>query len=217
MEHKLILKPHVEGKSTMTKSPYRQLIGSMMYFMICTRPDIAFAVGVLSKFTSSATDEHYTSAKRVLRYLQATKDLKLGCNRDEQLDLVAYSDADWASSYDRRSTTGYLIYVGGNLVSWLSKKQSTFALSSTEAEIIAATETMRELLWIQNLLLSVKSSSQHQHFIVLVNQLLLLHIHLVFTDGANIWTSSTSSYHNVYNMKMSILSISQLQKCERTS
>lgn len=154
MEAKLILKPQVDGETTVTSAPYRQLIGCIMYLMLCTRPDISFCIGVLSKFSSAPTEQHWTSAKRVLRYLQSTKDKKLKYRTSEKLKLIAYTDADWASSYDRKSTTGFLIYVGDNLVSWSSKKQSTVALSTTEAEIIAATETMREVLWIRQLLLS---------------------------------------------------------------
>ena len=68
--------------------------------------------------------------------------------------LVCYTDADWASSHDRKSTSGFLIYYGNNLVSWSSKKQTTVALSSTEAEIVAATEAVRELIWIRQLIVS---------------------------------------------------------------
>lgn len=74
--------------------------------------------------------------------------------RESDLSLVAYCDADWASSYDRKSTTGMVIFLGGNLVSYSSKKQATIALSTTEAEIISATETMRELLWLRQLMTS---------------------------------------------------------------
>lgn len=152
MEAKLVLHPHVDGVTKLTEGPYRQLVGSIMYLMLCTRPDISFSTGVLSRFLSNPTEMHWKSAKRVLRYLQGTSGMKLSFKKTDGLDIVAYCDADWASSFDRRSTTGYVIYVGNNLVAWKSKKQSTIALSSTEAEIIAATETMREVMWVRNVI-----------------------------------------------------------------
>ena len=152
MEAKSIQHPHYDGGTPLSDKPYRQLIGSVMHLLLCTRPDISFPVGVLSKFLSYPTNEHWTSAKRILRYLLGTMDMSLVFNREDNLSIVGYCDADWASSFDRKSTTGYCIFVGGNSVSWKSKKQSVVALSSTESEIIAATETIRELLWIQNII-----------------------------------------------------------------
>lgn len=154
MESKVILRPHIDGETTIMQAPYRRLVGSVMYLMLCTRPEISFSVGVLSKFISSPTSVHWTSAKRLLRFLRGTSKSNLVFRSAKELNIVAYCDADWASSHDRKSTTGYLIYVGGNLVSWKSKKQSTVALSSTEAEIISATETTREILWIESILIS---------------------------------------------------------------
>lgn len=151
MEAKSMQQPHIDGDSTLSDKPYRKLIGSVMYILLCTRPDISFPVGVLSKFLQSPTNTHWTSAKRILRYLQGTISMSLLFKRGNNLSIVGYCDADWASASDRKSTTGYCIFVGGNLVSWKSKKQSVVALSSTESEIIAATETMRELLWIRNI------------------------------------------------------------------
>jgi len=155
MENKLILQPHDGDTATITTAPYRQIIGCLMYIMLCTRPDIAYPVGVLSKFLAAPTNEHWFAAKRILRYLKGAKELKLSYSASgTELALVAYCDADWASSYDRKSSTGMAIFLDGNLVSYSSKKQSTIALSTTEAEIIVATETMRELLWLRQLLIS---------------------------------------------------------------
>lgn len=155
MQNKLILQPHDGDTATIPSVPYRQIIGCLMYIMLCTRPDIAYPVRVLSKFLAASTNDHWVAAKRILCYLKGAKELKLtyGANESE-LSLVAYCDADWASSYDRKSTTGMVIFLGGNLVSYYSKKKSTIALSTTEAEIIAAMETMRELLWLRQLLIS---------------------------------------------------------------
>lgn len=150
METKSYLQTHIEGDTKLSDTAYRQLVGSVMYLVLCTRPDISFSTGALSKFLSDLTDAHWTSAIRLLRFLQGTIDMKLLFSRSAGFDIVAYCDADWASSYDRKSTTGYLIYIGNNLVMWKSKKQSTIALSSTEAEFIAATETIREIIWVRN-------------------------------------------------------------------
>ena len=154
MESKLILSPHEDGATELTSAPYRQLIGSVMYLMLCTRPDVSYSVGLLSRFLSSPTDAHWSSAKRLLRYLHGTLHMQLSFRHANHCNIVGYCDADWASSSDRKSTSGYVIYVGGNLVSWKSKRQSTVALSSTEAEIVAATESIREILWIGNILKS---------------------------------------------------------------
>lgn len=154
MEAKLILQPHCDSENDLTNAPFRQLVGSVMYLMLCTQPDLSYAISVLSKFLSMPTDEHWKSAKRILRYLQATPGKNLVFHCANELPIMAYCDANRASSNDRKSTSGYAIYVGSNLVSWSSKRQSVVALSSTEAEIIAATETMREILWIRNVLSS---------------------------------------------------------------
>ena len=140
MEYNSVLESHIEDSTEVYDCLYRQLIGCLMYIMLCTRPDTSFYVGVLSKFLEKPTALHWRAAKRVLRYLQNTLHLKLEYCACSNPKLVGYSDADWASSHDRKSTTGYLIFVGNNLVSWSSKKQGTVALSSTEAEIVAATE-----------------------------------------------------------------------------
>lgn len=154
MEAKLALQPHVESKTNLTSAPYRQLIGSIMYLMLCTRPELSFSIGSLSKFLSQATDDHWKNAKRVLRYLKGTANKKLIYRNANELPIMAYCDADWASAFDRKSTSGYVIFLGGNLISWASKKQTVIALSSTEAEIIAAAEAMREILWVRNILSS---------------------------------------------------------------
>ena len=153
METKLMLNPRTEHED-IADVPYRQIIGCLMYVMLCTRPDISYSIGVLSKFLEQPTKMHWTSAKRILRYLKGTKDYKLCYRRNDSTSMFACCDADWASSFDRKSTTGFAIFVNGNFVSWSSKKQSTVALSSTEAEIIAATETVREIIWIRQLLSS---------------------------------------------------------------
>ncbi len=117
---------------------YREAVGSLIYLMTCTRPDLSWIVSKLSQYLSDPYEQHWSTVKHVMRYLKGTIDLELCYKKsDEKLKLVAYSDADWASDLnDRRSTTGYCFSLtqDGPLISWKSKKQSTVALSTCEAE-----------------------------------------------------------------------------------
>jgi len=131
-------------------------VGSLMYAMVCTRPDIAHAVGVLSRFMSKPGKEHWTAVKQVFRYLRGTSDYGL-CYQgrpglDTVLDIHGFVDADWAGDLDqRRFTSGYVFNLFGGVVSWMSKKQSIVALSTTEAEYMAATHASKEAVWLQRL------------------------------------------------------------------
>jgi len=136
---------------------FRQIIGSLMFLMIGTRPDIAAAVSIISQFSTKPTQEHYQAAKRILRYLKGSANLKLylgGISEaDKTLKLIGYSDANWGNDTDtRKSTTGYLFYLSGGVVSWSSKRQATVALSSTEAEYMALTHTTKETIWLRTIL-----------------------------------------------------------------
>ncbi|GAV59104.1 hypothetical protein CFOL_v3_02637, partial [Cephalotus follicularis] len=138
---------------------YRSLIGKLIYLTV-TRPDISFAVGVLSQFMQAPQKAHWDAAIRILRYLKSAPRKGLIYRPNWHMDLVAYSDADWAGlASDRRSTIGYCTFVGGNLVSWRSKKQTNVARSSAEAEYRAMAYEYRamanvtcELIWIRQLL-----------------------------------------------------------------
>jgi hypothetical protein len=145
------LQPLEEGECT-TAHPYRSLIGELLYISVCTRPDIAFAVGILSKFLDSATDIHWNAAVRVLLYLKGTMEygLPLGGKSNSTSNLTAFVDADFASdTSDYKSITGYMVFFNGSIISWTSKKQKSVTLSSTESEFIALTDVAKELLWIQ--------------------------------------------------------------------
>jgi len=145
-----------EEEEDMSRVPYASAVGSLMYAMVCTRPDIAHAVGVLSRFMSKPGKEHWTAVKRVFRYLRGTSDHGL-CYQgrpglDRVLDIHGFVDADWAGDLDqRRSTSGYVFNLFGGAVSWMSKKQSVVALSTTEAEYMAATHASKEAVWLQRL------------------------------------------------------------------
>ena len=134
---------------------YAQLIGSLMYLAISTRPDIAFAVNKLAQFSSNPKPEHWTAAKRIFRYLKGTRTHALVYGGDDleiSEDLNIFCDADWASSYDRKSTSGYVLTIAGGAVAWSAKKQATVALSTPEAEYIAATHVAKQVIWHRALL-----------------------------------------------------------------
>ena len=135
------------------KVPYASAIGSIMYAMVGTRPDVAQAIGVLSRFMGNPGKVHWTAVKWLLRYLKNSSDLKLVYTQGKDLQVQGYSDSDYAADLDRRrSTTGYVFTVGGNTMSWKSNLQSIVALSTTEAEYVALTEAVKEALWIKGLL-----------------------------------------------------------------
>eukprot|EP00253_Pinus_taeda_P030767 PITA_30767 len=149
-----------EEEEDMSHVPYASAISILMYAMVFTRPDIAHAVGVLSRFMSKLGKERWTTVKRVFTYLRGTSDYGLfyqGRPRLERvLDIHGFVDADWAGDLDqRRSTSGYVFSLFGGVFSWMSKKQFVVALSTTEAEYMAATHACKEAVWLQRFCLSM--------------------------------------------------------------
>jgi len=141
-----------EEKKQMSSVPYAAAIGSLMYAMLCTRPDICYAVGLVSRYQSNPGPEHWKAVKRILRYLRGTTDLAL-CYHGGDLKLRGYSDADWASDRDeRKSTSGYAFTLGGGVISWCSKKQTCIALSTMEAEYVACSAAVQEAVWLRRFL-----------------------------------------------------------------
>ncbi|BBH07387.1 transposable element gene, partial [Prunus dulcis] len=141
-----------DGSPLTDPTPYRRLVGGLQYLSL-TRPDISFAVNKLSQFMHSPSETHWQALKRLLRYLKGTISFGLHLCRRPSNRLYAFSDADWAGDHDdRKSTTGYVVYLGGNLISWSSRKQRSVSRSSTEAEYRAIAATTSELTWIQSLL-----------------------------------------------------------------
>lgn len=137
------------------EKPFRQLIGSLMYLAVATRPDITFTVNRLSQFNEKYQDIHWSAAKRVLRYLRGTQNYGLVFKKDS-FGIQGYSDADHANDIiDRISYTGYVFMLSGAAISWRSKKQQSVAISSTEAEYVALSETSREALYLRNLMLEL--------------------------------------------------------------
>eukprot|EP00253_Pinus_taeda_P002267 PITA_02267 len=134
----------------MSKVPYALVVGSLMYAMVCTRPDIAHAVGVVSRYMNNLGKEHWMAMKWILRYLKVTTNQAL-CFGGSNISLQGYVDVDMAGDRDnRRRTTGYVFTIGGTAIRWVSKIQSVVALSTTEAEYVAATEASKEMIWLQS-------------------------------------------------------------------
>ncbi|RLM98852.1 hypothetical protein C2845_PM06G26760 [Panicum miliaceum] len=135
---------------------YRSIVGSLRYLMN-SRPDLAYSVGYLSRFMESPTAEHMVAIKRVLRYIAGT--LHYGCyyQREKEAQLTGFSDSDLAGDLDtRKSTTGVLFFLGSSLITWQSQKQRVVALSSCEAEYIAATTAACQGIWLARLLAELK-------------------------------------------------------------
>jgi hypothetical protein len=136
--------------------PYVSAVGALLYLATATRPDISHTVSVLCRFNNNPGMEHWKAVKHLLRYLKGTVDMKLTYSPSPSRShepFVTYTDADHGGDPDNsRSTSGYLLCIGTGAVSWSSKLQSLVALSTTEAEFIAAVEAGKEMLWMRNLL-----------------------------------------------------------------
>jgi hypothetical protein len=131
---------------------YQRLVGKLIY-LSHTRPDIAFAVSVVSQFMHNPRTAHLDAVNRILRYLKGCPGKGLLYTKQGNLQIECYTDADWAGSLDdRRSTSGYCAFVGGNLVSWRSKKQNVVARLTAEAEFRSMAHGLCELLWLHILL-----------------------------------------------------------------
>ena len=130
----------------------RNLIGTLMYVMVCTRPDLCNAISILSRYQSCASEELWRALKRVLRYIKGTINVSLVFRRNKMENdcIVGFVDSDWAGdSNDRRSTAGYIFKILNCPVSWISRKQPTVALSSTEAEYMAMSLAASEACWLR--------------------------------------------------------------------
>ena len=145
---------------------FREIIGSLIYVMTCTRPDICFIVSKLSQYLAKPTISHLTMAKHVLKYLKGTINHSLTFRKSENpLNLIGYCDADWANSYDRRSISGYSFSLcpQGPLLSWKTKKQQTVALSTCEAEYMSLAAATQESKFLIKLLNSMFNSDLFNH------------------------------------------------------
>ena len=138
----------------MREIPYSSAVGSIMYAMVCTRPDLAHAIGVISRFMGNPGKGHWNAVKWVLRYLQGSTvtAIMFGKTSEASPEVAGFVDSDYAADKDRRrSITGFVFTMCGGAISWKSSLQSVVALSTTEAEYIALTEAVKEAIWLRGL------------------------------------------------------------------
>ncbi|KAJ9568333.1 hypothetical protein OSB04_004299 [Centaurea solstitialis] len=143
-----------QDQDKMKSVPYASAIGSIMYAMLCTRPDVAYSVSVTSRYQQNLGEPHWVAVKNILKYLRRTKEMFLvfGGSEDE-ISVIGYSDASFQTDRDDfRSQSGYVFTLNGGAISWKSSKQDTIADSTTEAEYIAASDAAKEAVWLRNFL-----------------------------------------------------------------
>nr|XP_020172826.1 uncharacterized mitochondrial protein AtMg00810-like [Aegilops tauschii subsp. strangulata] len=142
----------LEGLPASDAPFYRSIVGALQYLTL-TRPDLQYAVQQVCLHMHAPCDSHWTLVKRILRYIRGTMALGLTLTASTSMEMVAYSDADWAGFPDtRRSTSGYCVYLGPSLVSWPSKRQPTVSCSSAKAEYRAVANAVAECTWLRQLL-----------------------------------------------------------------
>ncbi|KAK8619616.1 hypothetical protein V6N13_135898 [Hibiscus sabdariffa] len=138
-----------QERERMSQIPYASAIGSIMYAMICTRPDLSYALSI-SRYQANPGEGHWTAVKNILKYLRRTKDVFLVYGGEEELRIKGYTDASFQiDKDDSRSQSGFVFCLNGGAVSWKSSKQDTIADSTTEAKYIAASEAAKEAVWIK--------------------------------------------------------------------
>lgn len=145
-------KPNNGTATSQQRSHYQSIIGSLLYLTLGTRPDIAYAVIMMSQFMVNPSEEHIQKALYIVKYVATNPNGKIIYNGKQKEGFVAYCDADWAGDQiNQKSVTGYIVKLAGGPVSWVSRKQKTVALSSTEAEYMSLSDTSRQLVWIESL------------------------------------------------------------------
>ncbi|KAL9996697.1 putative RNA-directed DNA polymerase [Helianthus debilis subsp. tardiflorus] len=146
----------MEERAQLTdKGRYQRIVGKLIYLSHIP-PDIAYAVGAVSQFMHQPQEPHMEAVMRIIRYLKGTTSHDVLFKSNGHLDTQVYTDADWAGNKsDRRSTSGYFTLVGGNLVTWTSKKQKVVALSSAEAEFKGIARGLTKILWVKKLLTEI--------------------------------------------------------------
>jgi hypothetical protein len=146
-------------RKNMENVPYASLVGSLMYAQVCTRPDISFAINMLSRYQSNAGYEHWVAGKKVMRYLMGTRNHMLVYKRNEEVELQVecYTDASYKQDIDDlKSTSGYIFMFAGGAISWKTNKQSLTATSTFQAEYIAIFEATAHALWLRNFIARMK-------------------------------------------------------------
>lgn len=133
--------------------PYREAVGSLLFLVQGTRPDLAFAVSNVSRFNDKHNDSHWIAVKRIMRYIKGTIGYRLVYRGDSLTPIHGFVDADWANDPDEhRSFSGYAFLMAGGAVTWSCKRQSTVAVSSTEAEYVAMAYATKEAIWLMRVI-----------------------------------------------------------------
>lgn len=159
-----------ETEKSIDATSYRRNIGCLRY-LLHTRPDLSYCVGVLSRYMQDPKESHGTAIKQCLRYLKGTTGYGLTFGRNKSTQLVGYSDSSYnVDQDDGKSTTGHVFYLGDSPITWCSQKQDTVALSSCEAEFMAATEAARQGIWLQDLLGEISETLCRKTVIRIDNQ-----------------------------------------------
>jgi hypothetical protein len=207
--NKEIDKPLTEDESSL----YRTLLGKIMYIMTASRPDICFAVSVLSRYTQNPMQKHLYGVKHVAKYLIATIDQKIIFKRQpfDVFKLVAYSDSDWATDRQtRRSQTGGIIMLAGSPIVWLSTQQTSVALSSTEAEINALRSVVKQVLWVRNVLKELKLTSSAPTTIFEDNTSAIKLVHNPAVNNTNRHTDISHKFINENILEFKTIHIEQI-------
>ncbi|XP_068639301.1 secreted RxLR effector protein 161-like [Aristolochia californica] len=139
-------------REQMKNIPYVSIVGSLMYVQVYTKLDIPYAVGMLGRYQSNSDLDHWKAAKKVMRYLKGTKDYKLMYKRSDHLEVIGYSDFDFAGCLDSRKSTSKYVFllVGGGGIYWRSAKKSLIATSTIEVEFVAYFEVLSCAIWLRS-------------------------------------------------------------------
>ncbi|XP_070009899.1 secreted RxLR effector protein 161-like [Nicotiana sylvestris] len=138
-----------EARSPVNQTMYRSIIG-FLHYLTASRPDIVFSVGLCARFQLNPKESHLKAARRILRYLKGTQDLVLYYPTADSFNLIGYADTDYPGYLvDRKRTSGMAPFLGSCLISWGTKKQNSVALSTAEAECVAAASCCAQILWIK--------------------------------------------------------------------
>lgn len=149
---------------------YREAVGSLMHLAVVSRPDIMYAVSLVSRYLNCYDQTHWNVVKKIMRYLKGTKDYGL-CYLSSNSSLEAYCDADYAKdTCTRRSVTGYVFMKNGSAVTWATQRQHSVALSTTEAEFMAACSATKEAIWLKRLLMDIGEFNQNSICLNIDNQ-----------------------------------------------
>jgi hypothetical protein len=145
-----------------TTFPFREAVGSLLYLATHTRPDISFTVGILGRAMATPSAQDVVAVKRLMRYLSGTRDYGIVLSGTGESTLIAYSEAEWGGEVELKSTSGALHYFGEDLVHRTSKKQGCIALSTAEAEYVAASSCAQDVIWLSGVLCDLNYQQREQ-------------------------------------------------------